>query len=132
MEIKLIIKDHCLNIWPQQYISNSTGAFHKKCFPFIYNRNLSSSQIFRLQTGHYRLNSHMQRIGLHNTGVCAKCNVPEDVVHYLFVCPKYNYQRSILKKELKKLNVKFTLQILFYPRATLSLSNFFKASGAAI
>ena len=91
-EIISIIIRHCLMIWQQQYISNSTGAFYKKCFPSIYNRNLSSCpQIFRLQTGHCRLNSHMQRIGLHDTGLCSRCNVPEDVIHYLFVCPKYNH-----------------------------------------
>ena len=132
-EIKSIIKRHGLKIWQQQYISNSTGAFYKKCFPSIYNRNIfNCSQIHRLQTGHCRLNSHMQRIGLHDTGLCSNCNVPEDVVHYHFVCSKYNHQRSILIKELKKLNVKFTLQILFDPKATLSLSTFLKTSGEVI
>ena len=132
-EIKSISKRHCLKIWQQQYISNSTGAFYKKCFPSIYNRNLSSCpQIFRLQTGYCRLNSHTQRIDLHDTGLCSRCNVPEDVIHYLFVCPKYNHQRLILIKELKKLNVKFTLQILFDPKSTLSLSTFLKTSGVVI
>ena len=60
----------------------------------------------------------------------SKCNVPEDVVHYLFVCPKCNHQRSILKKESKKF--KFTLQILFDPLVTLSLSNFLGTFNAVI
>ena len=36
-KIKPIIKRYCFKIWQQQYISNSTGAFYKKCFPSIYN-----------------------------------------------------------------------------------------------
>ena len=97
-EIKSIIKRHCLKIWQQQYISNSTGVFYKKCFPSIYNRNLSSCpQIFRLQTGHCRLNSHMQRIGLYDTGLCSRCNVPEDVIQVQ--SPKINFDKRI--KEVK-------------------------------
>ena len=66
------------------------------------------------------------------------CNVPSTsktlLFSYLFVCPKYNHQRSILIKELhvQQLNVKFTLQILFDPRATLNLSTFLKTSGEVI
>ena len=42
-EMKSTIKDRCLKIWQQQHISNSTGAFYKKCFPSIYNRNVFRS-----------------------------------------------------------------------------------------
>ena len=46
----------------------------------------------------------MQRIGLHDTGLCSKCNVPEDVVHYFFSMskvqsPKVNFEKGI--KEIK-------------------------------
>ena len=60
------------------------------------------------------------------------CNAPEDKVLYLFICPKYSHHRSILKNELKKLNVKITPQILLDPQATSNLSNFLKTSGAVI
>ena len=49
-EIKSIIKRHCIKIWQQQYISNSTGAFYKKMFSlhlqsksFHSSSNISSS-----------------------------------------------------------------------------------------
>ena len=62
--------------------------------------------------------NHMQRIGLHDTGLCSKCYVREVEFRYLFVCPKYIHQKSILKNDLKKSNIKFTLQILLDPQAT--------------
>ena len=69
-DIKLITKDHCFSLWQQQYVSNSTALKYKNLFPSITDRNSASSPfLFRLQTGHCKLNAHMHRIGLHSTGL---------------------------------------------------------------
>ena len=38
--------------------------------------------IYRLKTGHNRLNMHLNKIGLHNSGLCDFCEEPETVKHY--------------------------------------------------
>jgi len=53
--------------------------------------------IFRLCTGHCKLNHHLSRIGLHRDGLCGQCEIPETVEHMIEVCPKYLTARKRLK-----------------------------------
>ena len=132
-DIKLIIKDHCFSIWQQQYVSNFTALKYKNLFPSITDRNSASSPfLFRLQTGHCKLNAHMHRIGLHSTGLCSTCSVPEDVNHFLIICPKYEHSRSVLNSHLNSMGLRLTMQTLSCPQAFSSLINFVKTSGAIV
>jgi len=51
-------------------------------------------KLFRLRTGHCRLNSHLHRLGLHPTSNCEQCQDPETVAHFLFVCTTYQSERT--------------------------------------
>ena len=97
------------------------------------NRNSASSPfLFRLQTGHCKLNAHMHRIGFHSTGLCSTCSVPEDVNHFLLICPKYEHSRSVLNSHLNSMGLRLTMQTLSCPQAFSSLINFVKTSGAIV
>ena len=39
------------------------------------------TNIYRLRTGHNRLNVHLHKIGLHNSGLCDFCEEPKSVKH---------------------------------------------------
>ena len=47
--------------------------------------------LYRLKNGHNRLNMHLHKIGLHNSGLCDFCKEPETVKHYLLDCLKYHH-----------------------------------------
>ena len=128
-DTKLMINNYCISLWQKHYESISTGFQYKQCFPSVRNLNiLNSSQIFRLQTGHCRLNKHMHRIGLHPTGLCSTCSIPEDVHHFIFICTKYLLPRSILQTRLQSLNVNFSFPSIFCVEAVTPLLNFTKSS----
>ena len=132
-DIKLIIKDHFFSIWQQQYVSNSSALKYKNLFPSITDLNSASSPFFlRLQTGHCKLNAHMHRIGLHSTGLCSTCSVPEDVNHFLLICRKYEHSRSVLNLHVNSIGLRLTMQTLSCPQAFSSLINFVKTSGAIV
>ena len=132
-DIKLKIKDHCFSIWRQQYVSNSSALKYKNLFLSITDRNLASSPfLFYLQTGHCKLNNHMNRIRLHSTGLCSTCSVPVDVNHFLLICPKYEHSRSVLNSHLNSTGLRLTMQKLPCPQAFSSLINFVKTSGAIV
>ena len=132
-DIKLIIKDHCFSIWQQQYVSNFTALKYKNLFPSITDRNSASSPfLFRLRTGRSKLNTQMHRIGLHSTGLCSTCSVPENINHFLLICPKYEHSRSVLNSHLNSTGLRLTMQTLSCPQAFSSLINFVKTSGAIV
>ena len=66
--------------------------------------------IYRLKTGHNRLNMHLHKLGLHNSGLCDFCEEPETVKHYLLDCLKYQqYQENLIDFAVKN-NIKLTIE----------------------
>ena len=63
--------------------------------------------IYRLRTGHNRLNMHLHKISLHNSGLCNFCEEPETVKHYLLDCLKY-YQENLFDFAVKNI-IKLTI-----------------------
>lgn len=49
--------------------------------------------LFRLRTGHARLNYHLHSIGCHPDGQCEECDCNETVEHFLIECEQYENQR---------------------------------------
>ena len=119
-EVKSIIRHHCLEKWNQKYIQPTTGSQYKSLFPDVQSKNPKhhNNQIFRLQTGHCRLNYHLHRIAKHQTGLCQVCNVPESVSHFLFHCPHYIHFRSVMKNYVDNMGLKFDLHDILTNKCT--------------
>jgi len=69
------IKTSCFAVWNAKYTNSPKSAHYKQIFQNIENgtcglRSCDSPILFRLQTGHNRLNIHLHRIGLHLDGLC--------------------------------------------------------------
>ena len=74
-EAKTVIKQYCMEQWDIQYNQTETGTQYKTFQPSVLERLPSnanrqiSSIIFRLRTGHCRLNSHLHRIGVRDSQI---------------------------------------------------------------
>lgn len=84
-------------------------------FPFEKHRKLTdqltrvqSSLIFQIRSNHLPLNCYLHRIGKAPSRRCEKCwhrrriEVTETVIHYLFECPSFDYERHTLDSKLKR------------------------------
>jgi len=102
---------HCFQEWDIQYQTDARGNAYKAIFPALLRSSLSirslSPIIFRLCTGHCKLNHHLSRIGLHPDGLCGQCEILETVEHMIEVCPKYLTARKRLKLALNQLGISF-------------------------
>ena len=84
-------------------------------FPELFNLGdrFIAIQHTRLRLGASPLNSHLFKIGVKDSSVCA-CGAPnEDAWHYFFSCAKYIIPRSHLHTTVVSL-APFTLQTLLY------------------
>ena len=128
--------DICLKLWNDYYRQCLTGTDYKSLFPTIHGATSSesdSTQLFRLRTGHCRLNSHLHSLGLHPNGNCEQCQVPETVAHFLFACTTYHSERIKLKRTMESLNIDFTLlSVLSDDKATKHVEEFIHISGSQI
>jgi len=62
-----------------------------------------SSLLIQLRTGHIGLNKHLHRINKKDSPDCDECDgTPETVFHFIMECPKYNHQRHILRRTLRR------------------------------
>ena len=60
-----------------------------------------ASALIQLQTGHAPLNRHLARIGKAPSPACEQCSVAfETVHHYVLMCPAYQEERNILRREV--------------------------------
>lgn len=82
-------------------------------FPFEKHRKLldnltrvQSSLLFQIRSNHLPLNSYLHRIGKAPSERCAQCwrryrnEVTETVIHYLFECSSFDYERHDLDSAL--------------------------------
>lgn len=119
LEIKSIIKREINNNW-QMYWDNEEKGRHLHSIQPVVGRGRKSSGkrkkdciISRLRLGHTGLNSTMQIIGKHHTGLCDWCGIRETVEHVLIKCNKYSEERSKLREELQmEGNQQLTLRII--------------------
>ena len=103
-EVEFLISSHCQDLW-ETYYANSGEESHYKtiwpdpCKPKEGNLSRKYSRIlFRLETGHCRLNYHLHRIGCHPNGLCSECRIEETVEHFVLYCTKYTHYRQQLKE----------------------------------
>ena len=110
-------------IWETQYNTNNKGQFFKSIEPNVKNIQIINLQnkhmetiLYRLRTGHNRLNMHLHKLGLHNSGLCDFCEEPETVKHYLLDCLKYQHLQESLIDFAVKNNVKLTVESILKNR----------------
>ena len=110
-------------IWERQYNLNNKGQFFKLIEPDVKNIQIINLQnkhmetiIYRLKTGHNRLNMHLHKLGLHDSGLCDFCEEPETVKHYLLDCLKYQHYQENLVDFANKNNVKLTIESILKNR----------------
>lgn len=84
----------------------------------------SVSTITQLRTGHIPLFSYLFRRNLRTDPTCACGTGPENVEHFLFLCPLHAEPRLDLQAELDELDVPFNKTALFHPSALEPLANF--------
>ena len=123
--------------WDIQYQTYTRGDVYKAIFPALLRSSLRirslSPIIFRLCTGHCKLNHHLSRIGLHPDGLCCQCEIPEMVEHMMEVCPKYLTERKRLKPALNQLRISFhTPEILRSTAAAKLVETFVRESGVRL
>lgn len=117
-ETKAIMRQHCMEAWEEQYKRDNKGLNYKKYQPSVmenlpsYSNRLTSSTMFRLQTGHCRLNKHLYKIGVKDSPNCDYCHIPETVEHFLMLCSEFNDQRSFLINSAHRASIPFTLNAL--------------------
>ncbi|KAK7039838.1 hypothetical protein R3P38DRAFT_2514688, partial [Favolaschia claudopus] len=69
-----------------------------------------------LLAGHCSLNAFLHRIKVVDSPLCARCNQPETVAHYLLTCRRYLTARHSLRRSLKS-NSPFNLSsLLSHPK----------------
>ena len=66
------------------YQNSTTGQNYKQLFSSVSQPKIFSP-IFRLQTGHGKLNFHFEKVGLLNTGLCLHYLIAKDVVYFFLV-----------------------------------------------
>lgn len=79
---------------PSKSFLKLTGKLSKK----------QTSLYLQLRTSHAPLNQHLHRINRSDTPLCLQCGgtTPENVHHFLFQCPRYNRERHILMRTLRR------------------------------
>ena len=111
-----ILYDVCKNKWDQRYMESTTGAHYREYQPSVY-RSIDSEKLsrkyqrilFRLQTGHCGLRSHLHRIGKADSPLCRNCFMEETVAHFILHCPLYEGERTILFTKVYEAKAQFTL-----------------------
>jgi len=128
---------HCFQEWDIHYQTDTRGNAYKVIFPALQRSSLPirslSPIIFRLCTGHCKLNHDLSRIGLHPDGLCGQCEIPETVEHMIKVCPKYLTARKRLKLALNQLGIYFhNPEILRSTAAATLVETFVRESGVRL
>ena len=114
------IEKYILKLWQDRWYANPLSRHHfsvqplvgKKCvFTYDKGRHLERC-ITRLRLGRCLTNSYLYNINKHPTGLCASCNVREDVNHLLMDCVDQAGLRTTLQQVCTQQRRPFTLHSL--------------------
>ena len=102
--------------WRQRVLQTNKGTFLRDLLAEPCRRSCMSGvsrtlqcAIARLRIGHVGVASHMFRFNRADSPLCAHCNVPETVSHFLLVCSHYDEARRVLRGKFQSLSVPLTL-----------------------
>src|SRR5579859_2012914 len=135
--INQIVKKDWLDAWKngkdnakqlRRITTKAQDQESKKLYNSINNRT-SLAQLARLRTGHCSLNQYLHRFGIEESPLCECGNEAiENVEHYLLHCPRYDRQRSKLRKEVGIGGMQIE-KLLSYPEFINSTLEFVKETG---
>ena len=107
-----------MQMWDEQYKEIEKGIHYKIFHPSVLQSppvpsgRQRSTIIFRLRSGHCRLNAHLHKIKIIESPNCPHCARPETVEHFLLACPKYDPERTPLLEHAQRLGIPLTLRYL--------------------
>ena len=105
-EGKQLVKQVCREKFTTEFLSTDAAQHYKSMITCTTNIDLNmpkwyTTTLFRLMSGHCKLNAHLKRIGLHDTGKCETCEVDETVEHFLMQCPRYAPARNTIFQKIR-------------------------------
>jgi len=123
-EINKQIDKHYSKLSIDDWNRTRTGQTYKEWFPLTFTEAAFTSMprikerlIGRLRLNCSKLNHHLFKINLHNTGLCDVCSELETTEHFLMRCTK----TIDMRKKLKEICV--PNNIIVNPRNILSISS---------
>ena len=135
-EIKSLLRKHFTIMWQLRWDQDSSflKSIHKivsKTHAYNLIHRKHEIILFRMRSGNIGLNTNLQKLGKHDTGLCDYCNQPETIQHYLLDCPKYLIPRAMLLAETNKIDKKEITEELLTaknPNTQMALIDFFYRS----
>ena len=126
--------------WQNEYAASVNGSLYRNLWPEVTtgptDGNVSrkfSNILFRISTGHCKLNQHLHRIGCHQDGLCERCKTEETIQHFLFQCPRYNRVRRRMTETANRHHVNLNLlSMLRNPCTRVALADFVLITGREI
>jgi ribonuclease HI len=94
-----------LQAWQEKWNNETTGRHYHAIEPIVSNKikytctqRAKETYITRLRLGKCNLNHYLKQISRHDTGLCAQCNEPETIDHFLNKCIKNKSLTSDIQK----------------------------------
>ena len=109
-EMRQVIKSNCVEQWKAHFQNALSGAQYKLLFKEVCSTVSTtnfSQVLFRIWTGHCRLNYHLFRLQLHNSGNCNYCDERETTMHYIMHCKLYDEHRLSLRRAVSNCGVQW-------------------------
>ena len=110
-QVLCAIKPFIMSKWEKDWSTNKTGAPYKSCFSFNkvgFDTHMKVRRkeilIGRMRLQCTRLNAHLCKLGIHDTGLCDVCSCQETVEHFLLHCTKTRKLRQKIKNSMKNQN----------------------------
>jgi ribonuclease HI len=129
-ELSEAVDSHVRRLWQEAADKCETGHFNRALnvnvdekIKYVNKSRGKEVVITRLRLGRCKLNYYLHRIGVHETGLCGQCGVPQTIEHFLMHCT-HSPVKEIIKAACLINNVDFNVfQILasntvvdaFYP-----------------
>jgi ribonuclease HI len=116
LEMNEQINKYVEDMWQVTYSASTIGTAYKKIAPMIsqniklqgQNSRQKEVTLTRLRLGRCRLNKYLFQIKKHADGLCATCNVPETIEHYLMECSESEIGDELRVRCINK-NIDFNL-----------------------
>ena len=93
------------------------GHFTSHSNIVTFFRTALNSNCFRsaqLGTTAFPINAHLHKIGIRPSPMCDKCNVLDDITHFLTACTKYSEQRATFFNEIGRTIPNFLIIAQFF------------------
>lgn len=115
-DVAIMAEQYCAARWQQQWSADTKGRHLHSIQPNVpktamhgYSSRRKETTIARLRLGKCRLNSYMHVLQCHDSGLCATCNVPETIEHFVVECA-YSKPRNTLLQYCNKNNVALSVR----------------------